>query len=328
MLGVLAGFFVVWCIILVGMFVGRRGILGENARSVLSALTFFVASPALLFETLSKAKLHDVFAAPLLVAAVGAVATAALFFVIVRFLLKRSLPESLMSSMGASLANSANLGIPIAVYVLGDASYVAPLLIFQLAFFTPLFLMALDATTSTHRTTPLGFVLMILRNPMIVGSGLGLLVAATGWQVPRAGDGADPPDRRRRHSGHAARLRDEPERLPAAAGLGRRRIDTLLASGFKLIVHPLLAYLFARFALGTGGPGTLRGRGHLRPAHGAERFCHRQPLPDRPHRRQGHRADHDHRGRAGHDRRGAASRLTPALPDTPPFPHQHLRRTH
>ena len=60
-------------IILVGMFVGRRNILGENARSVLSALTFFVASPALLFETLSKAKLHDVFAAPLLVTAVGAV---------------------------------------------------------------------------------------------------------------------------------------------------------------------------------------------------------------------------------------------------------------
>ena len=72
MLGVLAGFFVVWCIILVGMFVGRRGILGENARSVLSALTFFVASPALLFDTLSKANVRDIFAAPLLVAAVGA----------------------------------------------------------------------------------------------------------------------------------------------------------------------------------------------------------------------------------------------------------------
>ena len=67
MIGVLSGFFVVWAIILVGMFVGRRNILGDNARSVLSSLTFFVASPALLFETLSKAKLHEVFAAPLLV---------------------------------------------------------------------------------------------------------------------------------------------------------------------------------------------------------------------------------------------------------------------
>lgn len=249
MLGVLAGFFVVWCIILVGMFVGRRGILGENARSVLSALTFFVASPALLFDTLSKANVHNIFAAPLLVAAVGAFATAGLFFVIVRFLLKRTLAESLMSSMSASLANSANLGIPIAVYVLGDASYVAPLLIFQLAFFTPLFLMALDATTSTHRTTPLSFVLMILRNPMIVGTGLGLAVAATGWQVPPLvmepihliGGAAIP----------AMLLAfgmslNGSRPLQASAG---RRTDTLLACGFKLVVHPLLAYLFARFAL-------------------------------------------------------------------------------
>jgi predicted permease len=248
-LGVLAGFFVVWCIILVGMFVGRRGILGENARSVLSALTFFVASPALLFDTLSKANVHEIFAAPLLVSAVGAVTTAALFFGIVRFLLKRSLPESLVSSMSASLANSANLGIPIAVYVLGDASYVAPLLIFQLAFFTPLFLMVLDASTSKHRTTPLSFVLMILRNPMIVGSGLGLAVAATGWQVPALllepihliGGAAIP-----------AMLLAFGMSLngsrPLQASTGRRT-DVLLASGFKLVVHPLLAYLFARFVV-------------------------------------------------------------------------------
>ncbi|MET3948160.1 malonate transporter [Arthrobacter sp. UYCu512] len=250
MLGVLAGFFVVWCIILVGMFVGRRGILGTNARSVLSALTFFVASPALLFETLGKARLDDVFAAPLLVTAAGAITTAALFFVIVRVLLKRSVPESLMSSMGASLANSANLGIPIAVFVLGDASYVAPLLIFQLAFFTPLFLMALDATTSNHRTTPLGFGLMILRNPMIVGSGLGLLVAGTGWRVP---DLVMQPIHLIGGAAIPAMLiafgmsLNGSRPLQASAG---RRLDTLLASGFKLVVHPALAYVFARFLLG------------------------------------------------------------------------------
>ena len=250
MLGVLAGFFVVWVIILVGMFVGRRNILGENARSVLSALTFFVASPALLFETLSKANLHSVFAAPLLVTAVGAVTTAVLFFGIVRFALKRAVPEALISSMSASLANSANLGIPIAVFVLGDASYVAPLLIFQLAFFTPLFLMALDATTSSHRTTPLRFVLMILKNPMIVGTGLGLLVAGTGWQVPPLimepihliGGAAIPA----MLIAFGMSLNNSAP-LQAATG---RRLDTLLASFFKLIVHPLVAYLFARFVLG------------------------------------------------------------------------------
>lgn len=253
MLGVLAGFFVVWCIILVGWFVGRRRILGDNARPVLSGLTFFVASPALLFETLSKARLQEVFAEPLLVTAVAAIITAAAFFALARFWLKRALPEALMSAMSASLANSANLGIPIAVYVLGDASYVAPLLIFQLAFFTPMFLMILDSSTSTHRTTAVGFLLMILRNPMIVGSGLGLLVAGTGFQVPALvmepihliGGAAIP-----------AMLiafgmsLNGTRPLQASAG---RRVDTLLASGFKLAVQPALAYVFARFALGMDG---------------------------------------------------------------------------
>lgn len=253
MLGVLAGFFVVWCIILVGWFVGRRRILGDNARPVLSGLTFFVASPALLFETLSKARLQEVFAEPLLVTAVAAIITAAAFFALARFWLKRALPEALMSAMSASLANSANLGIPIAVYVLGDASYVAPLLIFQLAFFTPMFLMILDSSTSTHRTTALGFFLMILRNPMIVGSGLGLLVAGTGFQVPALvmepihliGGAAIP-----------AMLiafgmsLNGTRPLQASAG---RCVDTLLASGFKLAVQPALAYVFARFALGMDG---------------------------------------------------------------------------
>jgi predicted permease len=253
LVGVLQGFFVVWFIILVGWFVGRQRILGENGRQVLSGLTFFVASPALLFETLSKAELNAVFAEPLLVTAVAAFASALVFFAIVRFWLKRALPEALMSSMAASLVNSANLGIPIAIYVLGDASYVAPLLIFQLAFFSPLFLMLLDASTSSHRTTPVGFILMILRNPMIVGAGLGLLVAGTGWEIPPLvlepihliGGAAIP-----------AMLiafgmsLNGGRPLQAATG---RRFDTILASTFKLVVQPGMAYLFARFVLGMEG---------------------------------------------------------------------------
>lgn len=253
MVGVLQGFYVVWFIILVGWFVGRQRILADNARQVLSGLTFFVASPALLFETLSKAQLGEVFAEPLLVTAVSAVSTALVFFSIVKFVLKRALPESVMSSMAASLANSANLGIPIAVYVLGDASYVAPLLIFQLAFFTPIFLMILDSSTSSHRTSFWGFILMILRNPMIVGSGLGLLVAGTGWDVPPLvlepihliGGAAIPA----MLIAFGMSLNGS-RPLQAAAG---RRVDILLASAFKLVVQPAIAYVFARFVLGVEG---------------------------------------------------------------------------
>lgn len=95
MLAVIEGFSVVWIVILVGWFVGRRKLLGENAQLVLSRLSFFVASPALLVETLARADLHTVFAQPLLVAASSAVITATIFMTVTRLWLKRSVAESL-----------------------------------------------------------------------------------------------------------------------------------------------------------------------------------------------------------------------------------------
>jgi predicted permease len=113
--------------------------------------------------------------------------------------------------------------------------------------------MALDATTSAHRTTPLRFILMILKNPMIVGSALGLVVAGTGWQVPdlilepiHLIGGAAIPAMLMAFGMSLNGSRP----LQAAAG---RRLDTLLASAFKLVVHPAIAYVFARFALGMEG---------------------------------------------------------------------------
>jgi malonate transporter and related proteins len=96
--------------------------------------------------------------------------------------------------------------------------------------------------------------MLILKNPMIVGSALGLLVAGTGWQVPPLllepihliGGAAIPA----MLMAFGMSLNGS-KPLQAAAG---RRTDALLASGFKLFVHPAIAYLFARFALGLDGP--------------------------------------------------------------------------
>ncbi len=48
MTGVLAGFVLVGAIIAVGYLVGRSGVLGDGAGTVLSRLSFFVGAPALL----------------------------------------------------------------------------------------------------------------------------------------------------------------------------------------------------------------------------------------------------------------------------------------
>nr|WP_304661097.1 AEC family transporter [Arthrobacter sp. zg-Y844] len=252
-MGVLTGFAVVWIIILTGYAIGRLGILGENAQTVLSRLAFFVASPALLLVTLSDADLPTVFSFPLLVAAASAGATAVLYVLITRWWLRRPLPEMLISAMSSSLVNAANLGLPICVYVLGDAAYIAPVLIFQLAFFTPLFLMMMDSATSGRRTSVRVFAVQVVRNPIIVGSLIGLLLAATGTQLPEIihepvsliGGAAVP-----------AMLLAFGLSLVGSRPLnadGGRRADVILASAFKLLVQPLLAFLLARFILGMEG---------------------------------------------------------------------------
>ncbi|MFD1211897.1 AEC family transporter [Arthrobacter sp. GCM10027362] len=253
MLAVLAGFSVVWVVILVGFFAGRANVLGPDGSRALSRLAFFVASPCLLLETLSRSSLAVIFSDTLVVAAASAIATAAVYAVLAKFWFRRSLGETMVGAMSASLVNSANLGIPVAAYVLGDASLVAPVLIFQLAFFTPLFLMVLDSAATRHRTTLPGFAAQILRNPVLIGTGIGLALAATGWQ---------PPD-----------LVMEPIRLIGGAAVpamliafgislngsrplqadGGRRADVVAASAFKLFLQPVLAWLLAYFVLGLEG---------------------------------------------------------------------------
>ncbi|MBP3042473.1 AEC family transporter [Arthrobacter jiangjiafuii] len=253
MLGVLTGFTVVWIIILAGYLIGRLGVLGDNAQTVLSRLAFFVASPALLLVTLSDADLGTVFSLPLLVAAASALLTAVVFVLCTRWWLRRPLPEALISAMSSSLVNAANLGLPIAVYVLGDAAYIAPVLIFQLAFFTPLFLMALDTSTSGRRTSLLSFLAQTVRNPIIIGTLIGLFLGATGLELPviilepvtLIGGAAVP-----------AMLLAFGISLVGSRPLrrdGGRRADVVLASAFKLVLQPALAYLLARFVLGMEG---------------------------------------------------------------------------
>jgi malonate transporter and related proteins len=252
-LGVIAGFSVVWTIILVGFAVGRGNLLGPGGSMALSRLAFFVASPCLLLETLSESDLEVIFSNTLIVAAASAVVVALVYFAVVRIWFKRGISEVLIGAMSSSLVNSANLGIPVAAYVLGDATLVAPVLIFQLAFFSPLFLMALDSTTSRYRTTVFSFLLQIVRNPILIGTAIGLVLAATGWELPEV---VMEPIRLIGGAAVPAMLMAFGISLNGSKPLqanGGRRKDVLLGSALKLVLQPAVAYVVARYALGMEG---------------------------------------------------------------------------
>ncbi|MFB8027220.1 MULTISPECIES: AEC family transporter [unclassified Streptomyces] len=183
MQGVLTGFAVIAVVIGVGYVLGRRGHLGDDGRTVLTRLAFNVATPALLFTTLARADLSVIFSERLLVTAAATAATATVFLT-VGLLRGWGAGRLTIGALCSSYVNAGNLGIPIAVYVLGDASLVAPVLLFQQIVVTPLALTVLDLNRPgeprplrQRLTTP-------LRNPMAVGSLSGVAVAAGGWTVP------------------------------------------------------------------------------------------------------------------------------------------------
>lgn len=183
MQGVLTGFAVIAVVIGVGYAIGRRGYLGDHGREVLTKLAFHVASPALLFTTLAQTDLSVIFSSRLLVTALSTAAAAGVF-VAVGVVRHWGVGRTTIGALCSSYVNSGNLGIPIAVYVLGDASLVAPVLLFQLVGVTPIALTILDLSGGGGKGPLWRRLLTPLRNPIAVGSLAGVAVSATGLRIP------------------------------------------------------------------------------------------------------------------------------------------------
>lgn len=248
MSGVLVGFAIIGVVILIGYVVGRAGVLGPHAPFVLSRIVFFVLSPALLFTVLADADVHQLFSSMLAVSSVAAVLSCLLFAGIALFVFRRKIPEAVIGSVASGYVNANNIGIPVAVYVLGNTAYSAPVILLQLLVLAPITLTILDITTSGKAS--IGRIISRpLMNPLIIASVLGVVVSVTGLEIPQ------PVMEPFRIVGAAAvplvliafGMSLHGQKL-LAPGSGRR--DILLASAIKLAVMPLIAWVFGRFVFG------------------------------------------------------------------------------
>ncbi|KLN67653.1 membrane protein [Rhodococcus erythropolis] len=257
MSGVIAGFTVIFVVIAVGYLLGRLGTLGSQGQFVLGRLVFFVATPALLFTTLASSDLSVIFSPTLAVASATAFAVGALYVVVAKIWLNRPLPELTIGALSASYVNSANLGIPIAVFVLGDATFVAPLLLFQIIVYSPIALTILDLTAlrgaDAEKLSLIDTVTAPFKNPIVLAGAVGLIVALIGWVPPRP----------LMQPFELIGATSVPGALLAFGlslygvrvlekGSSPRR-DVALASTLKIVVQPVLAYLMAHFLLGIDG---------------------------------------------------------------------------
>ncbi|MFJ5234874.1 AEC family transporter [Kitasatospora sp. NPDC088391] len=186
-----AAFAPIWVLTAVGWLAGRTGLLGAQAEAVLGRFVFHVSMPAALFTVVARTDLAGFANTSMLAFAAGTLAATALGLAASRRLFGRKPAEQVVGALAAGYVNSGNLGIPVAAQVLGDASFVAPVLLFQVLLVTPVMLAVLDARTGASAADRPGdrvrrLALLPVRNPVILGAGLGAVFSAAGWHLPGA----------------------------------------------------------------------------------------------------------------------------------------------
>ncbi|WP_431913843.1 AEC family transporter [Nonomuraea jabiensis] len=256
MSGVVAAFVALVSVAVIGYLIGMGGLLRASDELVLSRLAFFVATPALMFATVSKADLHILFS-PVLLTEVVAVACVQLVYVLVaRLAWGRDRREATIGALASSYVNAGNLGVPISIYVLGDGALVAPILLFQLIVLTPVSFLILDKGARSVRAA----LLLPFRNPLTVASLLGLVLAIIGISLPvlvmrpvELLGGAAVPVALVAYGLSLYGSQRTPA-APEANGVGK---DIFLAVTLKAFVQPAVAYLTARLVLGLDGSALL-----------------------------------------------------------------------
>ncbi|WP_167759639.1 AEC family transporter [Mycobacterium sp. PS03-16] len=248
MLGVLEAFAVIAVVIAVGALVGRTGVLGDNARTVLNRVAFHIGVPALLLLNLSQATLSQIFSPSLLVSGLAALGAFGVCFAVLTLIRRRDRADSTIAAWTGSYVNAGNLGIPLSAYVFGSTTEISAIILFQSLVMAPIGVAILNSTVTPRRSAGRQVVALVT-NPIIAASVIGVALAAAG--LPIEGVVADP-----------LRLLADlaiPTVLIAfgiSLSSGTRdippgnRVDLAIVVVFKILLMPAAAFALARWGFG------------------------------------------------------------------------------
>lgn len=176
MLGVITGFAIILAVIAVGYLLARTKIIRSDIeRLMFNRVAFYAATPALLFDAVSKSEPENFLTPVTLVITIATVAVSVIYGVI---FFRQGAAGIGIGAGSASYFNSVNIGLPVSIYVIGDSTHVVPIMLLQMMVFTPIILGMLGGGSF------LSSVKSGLLNPVVLASIAGFIVAVVGWEVP------------------------------------------------------------------------------------------------------------------------------------------------
>ena len=182
----------VFGVILCGYLLGVRKILAAEASAGINSFVYFVSFPALLFVVIARTPPARIFDWPFFGAWVGGLAVVYLLTVVISKLFFRDgLANMGMRGLDTTCASTAFIGIPLCTAAFGaDAALPAVLATTLLAIFdlsASILLIETERNANGKTLAILGNIAKALaKNPLMIGSALGIAVSLSGLQLPLA----------------------------------------------------------------------------------------------------------------------------------------------
>jgi predicted permease len=242
----------VFLVIAAGYALGRKGFIDSVTNNVLSKLVFYVAAPALLFRSTAITPLYEAVQAQVLLVAAGV--TVVFSFGIYVALARTAPARRGVLTQGTHRSNMVFVGLPVIMNAYGD-SVLGPAAV-MIGFMVVIYnLLAVLVLTLPHRDRNANAsrvwgktLLEMARNPLILGSGAGILYSALGLGLPVMLD---------RSLDLVGRIAMPVALLSVGAGLDPGKLKAemgpaSLAAFVKLVLYPAVVYVVLR-AMGMEG---------------------------------------------------------------------------
>jgi malonate transporter and related proteins len=181
----------VFAIILGGYLAARSGLLGQGSTGALNAFVYYFALPPLLFLSMARVPLGEIFYWPYLAAYVGGILGTFILSLAAGMLVFRGRPAELsLQGMTAVFSNTGYMGVPLFLTAFGDKGVLPALIltVFNGAVVVGIVvsLIELDLSKGGHPLRILGDVgLALLRNPLVMAAAIGILWSAAALPLPK-----------------------------------------------------------------------------------------------------------------------------------------------